>query len=206
MLVSPHVGFLHHIFGFVAVAEYATRHAIQPLVMAPHDDLVELDFTRANTRNHFFIRDRGPWPALEKYCLLPDQRNTSPQLLSHETGKGSQDLFNSRFANVRKRGDSVRVTTAMFFDLASAILRWPSTRSVMEVQFQGDVKYENTRDRILRVRGTAACGRYLERCATGRFQLFGQGQSHAGSAYPAMRAQLRQERLRRAGRRIVFEV
>jgi hypothetical protein len=46
--------------------------------MASHDDLVKLDFTRANTRDDFFIRDRGPWPAFEKYRLLPDQRNTSP--------------------------------------------------------------------------------------------------------------------------------
>ena len=55
MLISADVRVLHNVFGFVVVPDDNASHAIEALVIPPHDDLVERYFARQNAVDDFFV-------------------------------------------------------------------------------------------------------------------------------------------------------
>jgi hypothetical protein len=53
--VRTHIRVLHHILRLAIVAQDGTRHPIQPLVVAPHDDLVQRCLTAEDAGDHFRV-------------------------------------------------------------------------------------------------------------------------------------------------------
>jgi hypothetical protein len=41
VLIGAHIGILHYIFGLSVIVQDSARHPVEPLVVAPHDDLVQ---------------------------------------------------------------------------------------------------------------------------------------------------------------------
>src|SRR5581483_5893085 len=55
MLVGTHIRILHNVLGFEIVAKNSSGRAVQPLVVAAHNDLERCRVTVENARNYFFI-------------------------------------------------------------------------------------------------------------------------------------------------------
>ena len=58
MLIGADVGVLHHVFRFVLVAQNRSHGAVQALVIAAHDQLVERSFAREHAGDDCFVAPR----------------------------------------------------------------------------------------------------------------------------------------------------
>jgi len=55
MLIGAHIRRLHHVFSLCFVTDNRSGSPIQPLVIAPHDDLKERSFSTEHSRNNKLV-------------------------------------------------------------------------------------------------------------------------------------------------------
>src|SRR5262249_16128431 len=130
VLVGPHVGILHYVFGLAVVAQDDPRDPIEPLVVTAHQNLKQGGLTGQHTGHYLFI-------AKFALCAYRSQRSTHLNSL-HITIEWFQQQrlqFEFFFWSMRMRG-FMAAMPCLFFILP-AWAQWQSQMSGTDVQLRG---------------------------------------------------------------------